>query len=55
MRTNERLNWGFFWGSVTTAALVGVLTRSCGVFFIALLILLALNVANHEIRGPRGR
>lgn len=50
MRTKNRLNVAFFGGSVVMAALIGGLTGSGGVFVVALIVLLGLNIANHKIR-----
>lgn len=50
MRTRDRLNWSFFGGSLTFAALLGVWAESGGVFVAAALFLLTCNVLSNEIR-----
>lgn len=50
MRTKNRLNWSFAGGSVVIAAFTGTICSSGTVFWVSLLVLLALNVANDEIR-----
>ena len=50
MRTRDRLNWGFFQGSVVLAALIGFLMQSWAVFVVALAVLLVLNLSRKEIR-----
>jgi hypothetical protein len=50
VRTRDRLNIAFAIGSLTLAVLLGVLTQSSGVFWVSLIVLLALNVAFREIR-----
>lgn len=50
MRTRDRLNWAFFAGSMTMAALLGVLCHSEAVFWSAAVGMLLLNICNDEIR-----
>lgn len=59
MNARKKLNAGYFNGSVFVAALIGWLAQSWTVFFLALAVLLALNIYFDEIRpaqpNPRGR
>ena len=50
MGTCERLNVSFISGSLVIAGLLGLWLDSCGVFVVAALVLLALNLWNDEIR-----
>ena len=50
MRTRDRLNVSFFTGSVVIAGLLGLLTGSSGVFWVALIVMLLLNLASEDIR-----
>lgn len=50
MGTRERLNISFISGSLTIAALLGLWADSCGVFVIAAVVLLILNLVNNDIR-----
>lgn len=50
MRTRNRLNLSFIGGSLTLAALAGVVTQSGTIFVIALVVLLGLNIYHEEIR-----
>jgi len=53
VKTRERLNWGFFQGSLLLACLVGAVADSWLAFAITLAIALGLNIVAREIRfGP---
>jgi hypothetical protein len=54
--TRERLNRGFFQGSLLLACFVGALADSWTVFFIALIVALGCNLYAREIRfGRKGK
>lgn len=48
--TRQRLNWGFFQGSVLLACLVGVVADSWLAFGIALVAAVGINIYFKEIR-----
>jgi hypothetical protein len=50
VRTRDRLNFGFFGGSIAGAALLGVLCQSEAVFWLAAIGLLTVNIWRDEIR-----
>ena len=53
MGARQKLNSGYFLGSVLLAGLVGWLTGSWLVLFFALAVLVAINVNNGEIRPTK--
>jgi hypothetical protein len=54
--TRERLNVGFFNGSLLLATLIGVLAESWAAFFVTLVIAVACNLNSKEIRfGGKGK
>lgn len=53
MNARKKLNAGYFNGSVFVAALIGWLAQSWTVFFLALAILLVLNMYQGQIRPQR--
>lgn len=54
MGARQKLNASYFNGSLLLAALIGWLAQSWALFFVALAVLLGLNVYQDEIR-PRKR
>lgn len=50
MGARQKLNQSFFTGSLILATLIGWLAESWWVFFVALLILVGLNLCAREIR-----
>lgn len=55
MSARRKLNRAYVNGSFIVAGIAGMATGSWVVFLVAAGILLTLNVANGEIRPPRGR
>ena len=55
MGAREKLNASYFTGSLIVAALLGLVTESWPVFFLALAVLLASNLYLREIRLRQGR
>jgi len=53
MGARLKLNTGFFNSSLLLAAVVGGLTQSLPVFFVALAVLLGLNLYAREIRPQK--
>ncbi len=53
MGARQKLNAGYFQGSLLLAALVGGLSSSWGVFAVALGLLIVGNVIAGDIRGRR--
>lgn len=50
MPAREKLNGAYAAGSVVLAAILGTVTESGAVFFLALIVLLVLNCISGEIR-----
>lgn len=55
MHTRQRLNRGYFQGSLLVAGVIGWLTQSWSVFALTMAILVVLNIAAGEIRLTRRR
>lgn len=53
--TRERLNWGFFQGSLLLACLVGLVVDSLLAFGIALAVGIGMNIYFKEIRLRNNR
>lgn len=53
MRTRQKLNAGYFNGSLILAGAIGWLTQSWLAFLLAVVVLLGLNLYRNEIRLRR--
>jgi hypothetical protein len=53
MGARHKLNSAYFMGSILLAGVMGGLTQSWAVFFVALVVLVACNLAAGEIRPNR--